>query len=144
MIQKTKFEKFRSDYVDAICLEFGKENLCPFWGNQNAKIVHISQAPSRSVIINQKPFTDKSGEKLRRVWYQVSDKLFYNPDNFYFTAVGMYFPGKDEKGGDKKPSVRFAQTWLKKEVAYLKPQIYILVGALSGQFFFPKVQFSDL
>jgi len=144
MLRKPEFEKFKEKYKDAVCLEFGKDSLCPFWGSCDAKIVHISQAPSRSVIINQKPFTDKSGEKLRKDWYQVSDEVFYNPQNFYFTAVGMYFPGKDKKGGDKKPSVRFAKTWLNREIEYLSPQIFILVGALSGQFFFPKIKFTDL
>ena len=99
-----EFQKFRNEMRKTLQKEFG-EFGCPFWGNQGAKIVSISQAPSVSAIRNQKPFSDKSGERLRNEWYKISDEVFYNPDNFYFTAIGMYFPGKDEKGGDKKPSL---------------------------------------
>ena len=117
---------------------------CPFFGNQDAKIVHISQAPSLSVIKNQKPFSDKSGKKLRKEWYNISDETFYNPDNFYFTAIGMYFPGKDAKGADKKPTYNWAEKWLKKELKYLNPDLFIIVGKVAADFFFPKQDFNKL
>lgn len=123
--------------------EFGV-NVCPFWGNQTAKIVSVSQAPSQSVIKNQKPFSDKSGERLRRLWYQVSDEVFYNPNNFYFTAIGMYFPGKDKKGGDLKPSFKWAREWLLPELSYLKPKLFLILGRLAATFFFPKEKFENL
>jgi uracil-DNA glycosylase family 4 len=124
--------------------KFGKENVCPFFGNQNAKIVHISQAPSLSVIKNNKPFTDKSGERLRNDWYKVSEEVFYNPNNFYFTAVGMYYPGKDKNGGDKKPSYKIANKWLKQELSFLDPEIYLIIGSTSAKFFFPNEKLTDL
>lgn len=123
--------------------EFG-ENVCPFWGNQTAKIVSISQAPSQSVIKNQKPFSDKSGEKLRQSWYQVSDGVFYNPNNFYFTAIGIYFPGKDKKGGDLKPSFKQARKWLLPELGYLNPKLFLILGKMAADFFFPKEKFENL
>lgn len=142
MIQ-TSFDQFRKIMKTALTKEFG-ENTCPFWGNQTAKIVSISQAPSQSVIKNQKPFSDKSGKKLRRSWYQVSNEVFYNPDNFYFTAIGMYFPGKDKKGGDLKPSFKQAKKWLLLELSYLHPKLFLIVGKVAADFFFPKTKFEDL
>lgn len=127
----------------ALRKKYGKF-ACPVWGNQNAKIVSISQAPSLSVIRNQKPFSDKSGEKLKRSWYSVSDKIFYNPDNFYFTAVGMYFPGKDKKGADLKPSFKWAEKWLKRELSYLNPKLYLILGRIAADFLFSKKDFIDL
>jgi len=127
-----------------LCHKFGEESVCPFWGNQNAKIVHIGQAPSASAVKNQKPFTDKSGMKLRNEWYRVSEKIFYNPDIFYFTAIGMYFPGKDKKGGDKKPSYKIAEKWLRQELTYLDPEIYLIIGNTAASFFFPKIKLADL
>lgn len=73
------------------------------WGDKKARIVQISQAPSQTAIKNQKGWTDASGEKLKQEWYQVPDKVFYNPKNFYITALGHCFPGKNKKGADKKP-----------------------------------------
>ena len=144
MSDSTSFISFRKRMRDFLTKEFGSQNVCPFWGNQNAKIVHISQAPSFSVVKNQKPFTDKSGERLRREWYQVSEKVFYNPNNFYFTAVGMYFPGKDKKGGDKKPNYKLAKKWLKEELSYLKPELYLILGGLAANFFFSYKKLNDL
>lgn len=137
------FEKFRKEMIAALKNEFG-EFACPIWGNQNARIVSISQAPSLSVIRNQRPFSDKSGERLRNEWYCVSDDVFYNPANFYFTAVGMYFPGKDGKGGDKKPSYEWAEKWLRKELTFLNPKLFLLVGSVSAGFFFPGRNFKEL
>jgi len=138
------FVSFRKQMRDSLSEKFGEENVCPFWGNQNAKIVHVSQAPSLSVIKNKKPFTDKSGERLRNEWYQISEEVFYNPNNFYFTAIGMYFPGKDKKGGDKKPSLKIAEKWLTEELSYLNPKIYLVLGRLAANFFFPRKKLSDL
>jgi len=138
------FISFRKRMRDFLAKEFGSQNVCPFWGNQNAKIVHISQAPSLSVVKNQKPFTDKSGEKLRNEWYRVSEKVFYNPNNFYFTAIGMYFPGKDKKGGDKRPDYKLAKQWLVEELSYLKPEFYLILGGLAANFFFPDKKLNDL
>ena len=96
------------------------------------------------IITNQKPFTDKSGERLRNEWYQISEEVFYNPDNFYFTAIGMYFPGKDRKGGDKKPSFKIAEKWLEMELSYLNPRLYLVLGSLAANFFFPGRKLTDL
>lgn len=137
------FGEFRRQMRVDLALKFGEEKVAPFWGNQNAKIVSISQAPSASVIKNQKPFSDKSGEKLRKQWYLVSEEIFYNPDNFYFTAVGMYYPGK-EKNGDLKPSLDLAKKWLTEELSYLNPELFLVVGTLSAKFFFPKESFTEL
>lgn len=139
-----EFLGFRELMRTALVERFGKEAVCPFWGNQTAKVVSISQAPSASVIKNQRPFSDKSGEKLRNIWYQVPSEIFYNPDNFYFTAVGMYFPGKDKKGGDLKPSLEFAREWLPKELNFLSPKLFLIVGRLAAEFFFHKENFRDL
>lgn len=124
-----------------------QDHLSPkpiIWGNPKAKIVSISQAPSLSVSEKGLPFSDKSGEKLRKEWYQISDKVFYNPDNFYFTAYGRCYPGKHPKGGDKKPPKICAETWLAKEIKLLKPKLFLVLGRLSSQFLFPNKDYTDL
>lgn len=55
-----------------ICREkFGFEPHPVCFGNVNAKIVQISQAPSATVYKTLKPFTDQSGKKLKYEWYNV-------------------------------------------------------------------------
>ena len=143
MANPLDFNTFREEMQKTLKEKFG-DFACPIWGNQAAKIVSISQAPSLSVIKNKKPFSDKSGEKLRRVWYKVTDEVFYNPDNFYFTAIGMYFPGKDKKGADRKPTYEWAKVWLTKELSYLRPQLYLILGKVAAKYFFPKGDFPQL
>jgi uracil-DNA glycosylase family 4 len=139
-----RFSQFKKEYRAAIAQRFGEENIGTFWGNPHAKIGHISQAPSLSVIRNKRPFSDKSGERLRDEWYQISYDEFYDPDNFYITAVGMYYPGKNEKGGDNKPSYEFAKKWLPGELELIDPEFFIVVGGVAAGFFFPGERLTDL
>lgn len=114
------------------------------WGDEKARIVQISQAPSQTAIRNQKVWTDASGRRLKYDWYQVSNEVFYNPRNFYITALSHCFPGKDKKGGDKKPPKVCAQRWLWKEISYLKPRLFIVIGKQAAEFLFPKRDFRQL
>lgn len=140
---KQYFGKFRKSMEDALKKEFGDKAL-KVSGNQDAKIVLIGQAPSQSGVKKQKPFDDQSGEKLRNIWFGISRETFYNPDNFYITALGMYYPGKNPKGGDLKPSLPWAEKWLRKEIDFLNPKLFILIGRMSAHFFFPKRDFKEL
>jgi len=72
-------------------------------GNVNAKIVQISQAPSKTVHEKLKPFTDQSGNRLKYEWYKINDEKFYNPNNFYITSIAHCYPGKDKNGVDRVP-----------------------------------------
>lgn len=56
----------------------------------------------------------------------------------------MYFPGKDKKGGDKKPSFDLASKWLTKELKFLNPKLYLIIGRVASEFFFPKQNFTEL
>lgn len=115
-----------------------------FSGNKNAKILQISQAPSKNVHKTNKCFNDASGKKLRGEWYKISDEDFYNDDNFYISGVGHCYPGKDKKGGDKKPPIHCADKWLNKEIKFVNPKIIVLIGRHSANYFFPKRDFSEL
>lgn len=123
---------------------FGFEPKPVFWGNFKAKIVHISQAPSFNVHKTQIPFNDKSGERLRKEWYQVSDKDFYNPDNFYITAIAHCYPGKNKSKGDKKPPKICAEKWLARELRLLKPELFLVLGSYAAGYFFPGQKLSEL
>ena len=122
---------------------FGFEPNPIVWGNKDAKIVHISQAPSRNVHKTGKPFNDLSGKRLRE-WYQVSDDIFYNPSLFYITAIAHCFPGKDGRGGDIKPPIYCAQKWLSQELSFIENKIYLIVGQYAASYLFPGKTYSQL
>ena len=142
------------NHFNNLIRELKKCNLCEknfgfkphpiFLGNQNSKIVQISQAPSASVHTTLKPFTDQSGKKLKYEWYQITDEVFYNPNNFYIAALAHCYPGKDKNGNDRMPPKICYEKWIKKELTYIHNELYIIIGAKSAKTFFPKEPFNEL
>ena len=114
------------------------------FGNEDSKIFQISQAPSSSVHMTGKPFDDLSGKRLKYSWYQVTDEIFYNPDNFYITALGHCYPGKTASGGDKQPPKICSEKWLGKELKMVCNDIYVLIGKKAAMYFFPKKDYNEL
>jgi uracil-DNA glycosylase family 4 len=118
------------------------------WGNQKAKIVQISQAPSLHASIFGRPFSrdedmpDASGKQLLK-WYDISKEVFYNPNIFYITAVAHCFPGKN-KSGDAKPPTECAKKWLWQELSYLNPKLFLVIGRYAADFIFPGKNFTEL
>lgn len=121
-----------------LCQEnFGFEPNPIVLGNNNAKIMQISQAPSKRVHETGKPFYDASGRKLRGEWYQISDEDFYNPDNFYIVSMAHCYPGKGNGKGDRHPPKICSKKWLLKEMELVNNEIYIIIGGIAANFFFP-------
>ena len=114
------------------------------WGDKEAKIVQISQAPSATVYKTQRPFSDQSGKKLKYEWYQIDDNSFYNINNFYITSLAHCYPGKTNSGNDKNPPAICYKTWLFKELNCINNEIYIIIGSKVAKVFFPLEKFDDL
>ena len=149
IVPEEDFRKFQNlqEQISACryCQEdFGFEPHPILFGNLNAKIMQISQAPSRSVHNTGKPFNDASGKRLRSEWYQISDETFYHPDNFYIVSVAHCYPGKAPGGGDRRPPKRCADKWLAQELALVRNEIYILIGGYAAAYFFPGDKLTDL
>jgi uracil-DNA glycosylase family 4 len=123
---------------------FGFEPHPIVMGNHKAKIMQISQAPSKRVHETGLPFNDSSGKKLREEWYGISDKDFYNPDIFYITSMAHCYPGKSQGKGDRHPPKICSQQWLLKEMALVDNEIYIIIGRFAAEFFFPKEKLTSL
>lgn len=123
---------------------FGFEPHPVVFGNAHAKIMQISQAPSRTVHQTGKPFHDASGKRLRSEWYQISDDMFYHPDHFYIVSIAHCYPGKNPGGGDRRPPVCCAETWLSQELELVQNELYLLIGGYAASYFFPGKLLTDL
>lgn len=123
---------------------FGYEPKPIIQGNHNAKIMQISQAPSKSVHETGKPFNDASGRKLRGEWYGIPDEDFYNPDNFYIVSMAHCYPGKATGGGDRRPPKICSEQWLSNEIKLVHNEIYIIIGGIASEYFFPREKISSL
>ena len=141
-----EFEKLKKEILSCrLCEEkFGFEPHPVFRGNMNSKIMHISQAPSKTVHETLKSFNDASGRKLRGEWYHISDEVFYNPDNFYITSIAHCYPGKSPHKGDNPPPKSCAAKWLAREIELVNYDIMILVGGKAAEYFFPRQSFTSL
>ena len=142
----SSFDKLKKEIEKCrYCEErFGFEPHPIFWGNENSKIVQISQAPSNSVHTNGKPFTDMSGKTLKYEWYKISDDDFYDQNNFFIGALAHCYPGKDKNGNDKQPPKCCYDKWVEKELKLLDNKIYIIIGAKAAKRFFPNENYDDL
>lgn len=145
-MKNVNFEEFICNLKKCVLCkdEFGFTPHPVVFGNEYSKIVQISQAPSKTVDFTLKPFTDKSGEKLKYEWYKIDDNIFYNPDNFYITSLAHCYPGKDSRGNDRMPPKICYDTWVKNEIKYVKNKLYIIIGSKAAKVFFPDENFNDL
>lgn len=74
-----------------------------------AKLLIISQAPSRQAQATNTYWHDPSGDRLR-AWLGVSNDEFYDPANFAVMPLDFYYPGKGAHG-DLPPRRAFAAKW---------------------------------
>ncbi|MBO6541286.1 MAG: uracil-DNA glycosylase family protein [Rhizobiaceae bacterium] len=91
----------------------------------SARIMIAGQAPGTRVHESGRPFTDRSGDRLRE-WLGVSDAEFYDTDNFAIVPMGFCFPGLDAKGGDLPPRRECAPAW-RADLMAAMPQIDLLL-----------------
>ena len=125
--------------------DFGFEPHPIIFGSPKAKIMQIGQAPSLLVQESGRPFTDASGDKLKKEWYQITDEAFYNPENFYIGMMAHCYPGKKAGGrGDNPPPKRCAKLWLENELPLVENELYIIIGSYAAKYFFPKEKLTDL
>ena len=78
--------------------------------SSKARVCIIGQAPGTKVHISGRPFTDRSGDRLRD-WMGVTSDQFYDAKKFCIVPMGFCFPGQDAKGGDLPPRRECAPHW---------------------------------
>ena len=129
------FEEFKHQLKDCRCCQrFGIEPK-PFVGKEksekSAKIVQVSQQPSKSASESGIPFSDQSGRKLIEKWYRIPRELFDNPKLFYITGMAHCY-GPDNVA--KQLQQTCSKKWLKQELSFLDPRLYIIIGKPAAMF----------
>lgn len=77
--------------------------------SSTARLRIVSQAPGRKVHQSGVPWTDASGDRLRR-WLGLSPAQFYDPSKVAIVPMGFCYPGK-ALSGDHPPRPRCAPLW---------------------------------
>lgn len=140
------FNKLREEILQcSACKEFLTDMPKPIvQGTIQAKIMQIGQAPSKQAMERGKAFCDPSGKKLIHNWYKISEEEFYNEQNFYISSMARCFPGKSKNKGDNKPPKQCAEKFLNRELAFVQPQLYIVIGSYAAKWFFPDENMTTL
>lgn len=98
------------------------------WFRPGARILIAGQAPGARVHESQRPFTDRSGARLRD-WTGLSEAEFYDLSRVAVVPMAFCFPGYDAKGADLPPPAICAATWRERVMQSLGPvALTLLVG----------------
>ena len=99
-----------------------------------ARIVITSQAPGTKAHLSGIPFEDASGERLRD-WLGLGKDRFYDPTQVAIMPMGMCYPGREPRGGDRPPRPECAPLWHPRLLPlFAAPRLRLLVGAHAVRF----------
>ena len=94
-----------------------------------ARLLIVGQAPGARVHASGRPFTDRSGDRLRD-WTGLIETEFYDLSRVAIVPMAFCFPGYDARGADLPPPALCAETWRARVVEALGPvPLTLLVGA---------------
>ena len=103
-----------------------------------ARILVAGQAPGTRVHKSGVPFSDPSGDRLRR-WMGVTADEFYDVSRIAIVPMGFCFPGLDDKGGDLPPRRECARLWRHRLMDCLpQVELLLLVGRYAHRWHLPK------
>lgn len=97
------------------------------WFRPGARLLIVGQAPGLRVHESGRPFTDRSGDRLR-LWMGLDEAAFYDRSRVAIVPMAFCFPGYDAKGADLPPPPICAATWRDEVMAGLRPRLTLLVG----------------
>jgi uracil-DNA glycosylase len=98
------------------------------WFQPGARLLVAGQAPGARVHASGRPFTDRSGDRLR-AWMGVDGATFYDQARVAVVPMAFCFPGYDAKGADLPPPPICAATWHARVMAVLPGlRLRLLVG----------------
>jgi uracil-DNA glycosylase len=98
------------------------------WFRPGAGLLIAGQAPGARVHESGRPFTDRSGDRLRD-WTGLSEAEFYDLSRVAVIPMAFCFPGYDAKGADLPPPAICATTWRARVIGSLSGvRLSLLVG----------------
>ena len=88
----------------------------------------VGQAPGTRVHASGVPWNDPSGDRLRD-WLAVDRGTFYDATGIAIVPMGLCYPGRNPRGGDKPPRTECAPLWHPRLLALLPAlKLTLLVG----------------
>jgi len=91
-----------------------------------ARLLLAGQAPGTRVHQSGRPFTDPSGDRLRR-WLGIGPEIFYDAAKVAILPMGFCFPGQTADGADLPPRAECAPAWRSRLLEEL-PRIELVIA----------------
>jgi uracil-DNA glycosylase len=102
---------------------------------KSARLLIVGQAPGTRVHETGIPWNDPSGERLR-AWLAVDSETFYDEARIAIVPMGLCYPGRDDRGGDRPPRPECAPLWHPPLRAALpKVELTLLVGQYAQAYY---------
>jgi uracil-DNA glycosylase len=118
-------ERVRACRVCAESLPLGPRPILQL--SRTATILIASQAPGSKAHASGIPFSDPSGDRLRR-WMNISGEEFYRPDKIAILPMALCYPGR-ASSGDAPPRPECTPLWREKLLEQLPAlRLTLLVG----------------
>lgn len=134
---ETLFEAIQRDPQNQLYTAKGIQPL--YHVEPNARILIVSQAPSRQAQASMTFWDDPSGDRLRS-WLGLSRDEFYHSGKIGVMPLDYYYPGKG-KHGDLPPRPGFAEKWHQQTLA-LMPNVALtlLIGQYAQKYYLQKTR----
>jgi uracil-DNA glycosylase family 4 len=117
-------------------------------GYADNRMMLIGQAPGAVEALRRLPFQGRSRNVLMgwliRAGFSSEAQV---RRQVYMTSITKCFPGKGTSGGDRRPSraeVDLCRPHLDRQLAFIKPEVLILVGGLAHERFLPGRPLDEL
>ncbi len=117
-------------------------------GQVDNRIMLIGQAPGQVEERDRRPFRGRAGRVLMgwlvRAGFSSEAQV---RRHVYMTSVTKCFPGKGAGSGDRRPSraeVELCRDHLERQLALIRPEVILLVGALAHERFLPGRHLGEL
>jgi len=108
------------------------------WFGNKPRVLIAGQAPGMRVHESGRPFTDRSGDRLRD-WLEMEEVEFYDRSKVAIVPMAFCFPGYNAKGADLPPPPICGQTWHARVMDELgDPALKILVGGYAHRWHLGK------
>ncbi|WP_417807940.1 uracil-DNA glycosylase family protein [Thioclava sp.] len=113
------------------------------WFERGAKVLVVGQAPGVRVHETGRPFTDRSGDRLRD-WMGLDAATFYDRARIAIVPMAFCFPGYDAKGSDLPPPAICAKTWRDQVMEEIgPPDLTLVIGGAAQRWHIGTRNVSD-
>lgn len=135
---QTADEIFQAIQCDPQNKKYTSAGILPLYHIEPAaKILIISQAPSRKAQSSMVFWNDPSGDRLR-AWLGVSKEQFYHSGKIAVMPLDFYYPGKGPHG-DLPPRKGFAEKWHEPLLSLMPHvQLKLLIGQYAQKYYLQK------